>query len=92
MLWLCGRLRGRPTLLIVVVAIAILLLTRTRTALIGMTAGILVAGLSLIIVKARVRRLFAIAGAIAATRHHDAVQRDHRVPGSRRGHATSWST
>jgi len=63
-LWFCGQLRGRPTLIIVLVSVAILLLTRTRTALVGMTAGILVAGLSLIIVKARVRRLFAIAGAI----------------------------
>ena len=62
-LWFCGQSRGRKTLLIVVVALAILLLTRTRTALVGLTAGILVAGLSLIIAKARVRRLFAIAGA-----------------------------
>ena len=65
-LWFCGRLRGRVTLLIVLVVGALLLLTRTRTALVGMTAGILVAGLSLIVAEARVRRLFAAAGALAA--------------------------
>jgi O-Antigen ligase len=65
-LWLCGQLRGRPTLLIVLVSLAILILTHTRTALVGMVAGILVAGLSLIVAKARVRKLFAAAGAVAA--------------------------
>jgi hypothetical protein len=64
--WLCGHLRGRVTLLIVVVAGAVLFLTHTRTALVGMIAGILVAGLSLIVAKARARRLFAAAGAVAA--------------------------
>jgi hypothetical protein len=63
-LWLCGLARGRTTLLVVVVAAIMLILTHTRTALIGSIAGILVAGLSLFIAKARVRRLFAI-GALA---------------------------
>ncbi len=65
-LWLCGQLRGRPSLLIVLLSLAMLVLTHTRTALVGMVAGILVAGLSLIVAKARVRRLFAAAGAVAA--------------------------
>jgi thiamine transporter ThiT len=65
-LWLCGQLRGPPTVLIVLVTLAILILTHTRTALVGMVAGILVAGLSLIVAKARVRKLFAAVGAVAA--------------------------
>lgn len=65
-LWLCGRIQGRITLLILAVTLPMLLLTRTRTALTGMVAGILVAGLSLIVARARVRRLFAIGGAVAA--------------------------
>lgn len=65
-LWFCGHLSGRVTLGIAIVAIGVLLLTHTRTALIGMIAGILVAGLSLIAARSRVRRLFAIGGGIAA--------------------------
>ena len=65
-LWFCGQLRSRAALLIVVVAVPMLLLTHTRTALIGMIAGILVAGLSLIVGRARVRKLFAAGGAVAA--------------------------
>jgi hypothetical protein len=61
-LWLCGKTRGWPTLLVVVPAVAILLLTHTRTALVAMAAGILVAGLSLIVAKARVRKFFVTAG------------------------------
>ena len=64
-LWFCGHMAGRPTLLIVAGAGAILILTHTRTALVGMVAGVLVAGLSLIVAKARVRKLFATAGAVA---------------------------
>ena len=77
-LWFCGQLRGRTTALIAVAAMAILILTHTRTALIGMIAGILIAGMSLIVAKARVRKLFATAGAVAAVAvvtllscHHD---------------------
>jgi hypothetical protein len=65
-LWVCGRLRGRPTLLAVAATGMILLLTHTRTALVGMVAGLLVAGLSLIAGNARVRKLFAAAGAFVA--------------------------
>jgi O-antigen/teichoic acid export membrane protein len=65
-LWVCGRLRGRPTLLAVGATGMILLLTHTRTALVAMTAGLLIAGLSLIAGNARVRKLFAVGGAVVA--------------------------
>jgi hypothetical protein len=65
-LWFCGEMRGRTTALISAVAMGILLYTHTRTALVGLIAGILVSGMSLIVAKARVRRLFATVGAITA--------------------------
>lgn len=65
-LWLGGRLPGRPTLFIGAVAAMMLILTHTRTALVGLIAGILVAGLSLILAKARARKFFAGAGLAAA--------------------------
>jgi hypothetical protein len=65
-LWLGGMLAGRPTLLIVVTAVGLLFLSHTRTALIGMVAGILIAGLSLYTAKGRVRKFFAAAGVLAS--------------------------
>ena len=65
-LWFCGQLPSRITLIIVSAAGVILILTHTRTALVAMIAGLLVAGLSLIAAKARVRKLFAAAGAVTA--------------------------
>jgi hypothetical protein len=65
-LWACGYIRGRPTLLIVVVSVIILILTHTRTALLGMVAGIAVAGLSLIGRYVRVRKMFATAIVVAS--------------------------
>jgi hypothetical protein len=65
-LWLCGRWNGRTTLLIVAATGAILILTHTRTALVAMIAGILIAALSLVVAKARVRKLF-VGLAVAAT-------------------------
>ena len=64
-LWFCGYLSGRTTAIATAASVVILILTHTRTALIAMVAGILVAGLSLIMAKARVRKLFATAGAVA---------------------------
>ena len=58
-LWLGRLLSGRATLAGVAADIFILLLTHTRTALVGLLAGILVAGLSLFTVNARVRKFFA---------------------------------
>ena len=63
-LWLGRMLSGRITLTGVVVGLSLLLLTHTRTALVALVAGILIAGLSLFIVNARVRKFFA---AVAAT-------------------------
>jgi lipopolysaccharide exporter len=65
-LWLSGQLRGRFTAVTSGIALAILVLTHTRTALVGLIAGILVAGLSLIVAKARARKFFMGVGALAA--------------------------
>ena len=65
-LWFCGRVHGRMPLLAVTGTILILVLTHTRTALVGMVAGILVAGLSLIVTSHRVRWLFGSACVMAA--------------------------
>jgi hypothetical protein len=59
MLWLGRLMSGRVTLVLVLIAVASLLLTHTRTALVGLIAGIIVAGLSLFKVRARARKLFA---------------------------------
>jgi hypothetical protein len=69
-LWFCGELSGRKTLPAVLLTGAMLLLTHTRTEVIALMAGLLVAGLSMFTVRARVRRLFAsiaITVSIAAT-------------------------
>ncbi|MBV9384290.1 MAG: hypothetical protein JO242_26960 [Streptosporangiaceae bacterium] len=60
-LWLARLLSGRVTLAGVAVTVAALLLTHTRTALVSLVAGILVAGLSLFTINARVRNFFASA-------------------------------
>jgi hypothetical protein len=65
-LWFCGRLRGRTTALVAAASTAVLLLTHTRTALFALIIGLLIAGLSLIPAEARVRKVFAAAGAVAA--------------------------
>jgi len=65
-LWFCGQMRSKVTLVIVSAAGIILILTHTRTALVAMVAALLVAGLSLIAAKARVRKLLAASGAVAA--------------------------
>jgi hypothetical protein len=63
-LWLGGVLSGRKALSITAVSLVILILTHTRTALLAMIVGIIIAGLSLIAVRPRVRRFFAWAGAL----------------------------
>jgi hypothetical protein len=59
LLWLNGLLSRRVTLGGVTFAVAILILTHTRTALLGLVLGLLVAGLSLFTINARVRKFFA---------------------------------
>jgi hypothetical protein len=67
-LWFCGYKRGKPAAFAVAGTAVIVLMTHTRTALVAVIAGLLVAGLSLLITEARVRRLFAAAGmAVAVT-------------------------
>ena len=58
-LWFCGEAPGRRTLAAVAALGAMLLMTHTRTEVIALLAGLLVAGLSMFMVKARVRKLFA---------------------------------
>ena len=67
LLWLGHRLTGRAALVGASFSIVILLLTHTRTALTGLVAGILVAGLSLFTVNTRVRRFFGWSALIAST-------------------------
>lgn len=64
LLWLGRLLSGRMTLGGVAVATPILLLTHTRTALAALAAGILVAGMSLFVINARVRKFFAAGAAL----------------------------
>jgi hypothetical protein len=65
-LWLANQMSGRAALAGLTVSVATLLLTHTRTALVGLVAGVLVAGLSLFTSNARVRRFFA-AGAVTVS-------------------------
>ncbi len=66
MLWLGGQMRGRIVSVIGGLAAIMLILTHTRTALVGLVAGIVVAGLSMVTVKARARKFFAGAGLVMA--------------------------
>lgn len=63
-LWMGRKVSGRVALVGVTVAIAEVLLSHTRTALAGLVAGLIVAGLSL--GNARVRRFFTTAAVITA--------------------------
>jgi hypothetical protein len=65
-LWLARLLSGRVTLAGVTLSAVILVLAHTRTALVGLVAGLLVAGLSLFTINARVRKFFAT-GAVAVS-------------------------
>jgi hypothetical protein len=58
-LWLSRQLSGRAALLASAVSGFVLIETHTRTALVAMAAGLLIAGLSLITVSHRVRKVFA---------------------------------
>lgn len=65
-LWLARLLTGRVAVAGVTVAVALLLLTHTRTALIGLVAALLVAGLSLFTMNARVRKFFAASAVVVS--------------------------
>jgi hypothetical protein len=62
--WFCGMRSGRSAMLYVLPAFVILLLTHTRTALVGCIAGLLIGGLSVVLVNYRVRRSFIITASI----------------------------
>ena len=57
-LWFGGEASGRVAAFAAAAGSAMIVLSHTRTALIGMVAGILIAGLSLFTAKARVRKFF----------------------------------
>jgi hypothetical protein len=59
-LWFCGVVKGRAMALTLVAAGAALVATHTRTALLGVVLGLIVAGGSLIVGYARVRRTTAV--------------------------------
>jgi hypothetical protein len=66
LLWLARLQSGRITLIGVVAATPILLLTHTRTALAALAAGLLVAGMSIFTINARVRKFFAAGAALVS--------------------------
>jgi hypothetical protein len=63
-LWLCGLASRRTTVSVVGLAGFVLIMTHARTELIGMIAGILIAGMSLFPINARVRKFFAGTGLV----------------------------
>ncbi len=65
-LWLGGMTSGKVALLAGIAGVALVVLSHTRTALVAMAASLLIAGLSLIITKARARKFFAAAGVIVS--------------------------
>ena len=65
-MWLCGRIRGWRVAAVIGLEIMILILTHTRTALLALIVGLIVGGLSLVTFSARVRKVYAAAGLLAA--------------------------
>lgn len=65
-LWLTGLARARTTAVLTAVCVVVMLLTHTRTALIALAAGLIVAGLSLVLTRQRVRRALAVTVVVAA--------------------------
>jgi hypothetical protein len=64
-LWMCRVMSGRQALLTLLVVVPVLIATHTRTAFVAMVAGLLVAGVSLFLGQARVRRTSALGGLAA---------------------------
>lgn len=65
-LWLAGAVRSRGAAAVTAVGVVLLVLTHTRTALVGFLLGVLVAGLSLFLTRARVRRALAVTAIVGA--------------------------
>jgi hypothetical protein len=68
LLWLCRMVSRRWMVAVALPSVGVVLLTHTRTALIGLGAGLIVAGLSLFSSRRRARRAFAalVIAAVAA--------------------------
>jgi hypothetical protein len=64
-LWFTGSVQGRTTMLTLVGGGAALLLSHTRTALAAMLVGLVVAGISLFVGHARVRRTAVVSAVVA---------------------------
>jgi hypothetical protein len=64
-LWLAGEYRGKSAALAASITGFIVLLTHTRTALLALFVGLLFASLSMVMAKARVRRMFITVGCLA---------------------------
>lgn len=65
-LWLAGAVRSRGAVVVTAAGVVLLVLTHTRTALVGFLLGLLVAGLSLFLTRARVRRALAVTAVVGA--------------------------
>lgn len=65
-LWLCRLIERRRALPLLLIAVATLLLSHTRTALVALVVGLIVAGLSLLGSRRRVRRFFMVAVVVLA--------------------------
>lgn len=64
LLWLCDYVHGRRAMTVLLGAGAMVVLTHTRTALVAVAAGILIAGLSLVVANSRVRRFLVTTAAV----------------------------
>lgn len=65
LLWFCGAMGGRTTLLTLLGSTAVLIETHTRTALVALVAGMIISAASLFVGYARVRRASARFGFVA---------------------------
>lgn len=66
-LWFAERASSRTALVTLLAATPVLLLTHTRTALLALVAGLAIAGASMFVGHARVRRTTAVVGGLAVT-------------------------
>lgn len=64
-LWFTHSLQGRPAVLTILGSLAIIVLSHTRTALVAMTVALLIAGLSLLLTRRRVRKALAVTTIVA---------------------------
>jgi hypothetical protein len=65
-LWFGRMVSGKVTAIVVIAEMIIIVLSHTRTAVVGMVAGLLIAGMSLIVSNSRARKFFAAGGVVAS--------------------------